>query len=695
VNNGKLWNSSNSGIPGSTAGLFVSALTVDSTSGIVYAAVGQSNVSRIYKSSDGIKWAPAGLASSRVSSITVNGNSNAITAATVGGSEAFVAKWNVAGALVYSTYLGSYRDDAANAIAVDNAGDAVIAGTTSSVNFPVANAIQSLFAGGSDLVTDAFVAKLNPSASSILWSTYLGGASDDFARAVAVDSNGNVYVSGQTGSTDFPTASAFVANRPGLVNGFIARIADNSSTNPGNSSVAFDVAARGGMSTISLGAAPNISAGFAAIQPNTSGAALSGMAIFGYRENNVLVSEAGVPASPLISSGRLYAEVSSFVNTGVAMANPNGQPVTVNFQFTDATGADFGQGSTILPANGQIAKFLNEAPFNGGSSLMGTFTFTASQPISVIALRGLTNERSEFLITTLPVADLSIAPGSNPFVFPHYADGAGWTTELLLVNTTDTPMSGTILFCAQAGCPAAVQPVASNAYTLAPRSSVRFQTADTATTVTAGSIRVTPASGSKAPTGVAVFSLRSGGVSVSTAGVPSSGTSNAFRMYAESSGSPGQIGSIQTGIAIANPGTATASVVFELNTLSGTSTGLTGSLSIPAGGQTALFLNQIPGLETLTTPFQGVLRISTSSSAGISVVGLRGRYNERGDFLITTTPPTDESRPPSGPQFFPHFADGGGFTTQFILFNGGVDQASSGSLLFFGQSGQPMSLSVQ
>jgi hypothetical protein len=694
-NGGKLWLASNSGIPTSTAGLLVSALTVDSSSGTVYAAVGQSNVSRIYKSSDGVKWVPAGLASTRVSSITVNGNSNTITAATVGGSEAFIAKWNTSGTLVYSTYLGGYRDDTANAIVVDNAGNALIAGTTSSVNFPIANSIQSVFAGGSDLVTDAFVTKLNSSASSILWSTYLGGASDDFARAVAIDSNGKVYVAGQTDSTDFPTASAFVASRPGLLNGFLARIAGDSSTTTDTSSIAFAVAARGGMSTTSLGASPNVSVGYAAIQPNAAGAALSGMAIFGYRENNILVSEAAVPSSPLISSGRFYAEVSSTVNTGVAMANPNAQPVKVDFHFTDTIGTDFGTGSTVIPANGQIARFLNEAPFSGGSALLGTFTFTASQPISVVALRGLTNERSEFLITTLPVADLSIAPGSGAFVFPHYADGAGWTTKLLLVNTTDTPMSGTILFCGQGGCPAAVQPVGSNAYTLPARSSFQFQTADAANTVTTGSIQVTPASGSKAPAGVAVFSLNSGGVTVSTAGVPASGTSNAFRMYGELSGTPGQIGSIQTGIAIANPGTGAASVVFELNTLSGASTGLTGSLTLPAGGQTAFFLNQIPGFETLTAPFRGVLRVSTPSSGGVSVIGIRGRYNERGDFLLTTTPPTDESRPATGPQFFPHFVDGGGFTTQFILFNGGADQASSGSIRFFDQSGQPISVAVQ
>src|SRR5262249_53325447 len=157
------------------------------------------------------------------------------------------------------------------------------------------------------------------------------------------------------------------------------------------------------------------------------------IAIFGFRQKNVLVSEAAVPVSSLISFGRIYAEVSGNVNTGIAMANPNNQPVTVTFKLTDAMGMDFGQGSTTIPPNGQIAQFLNQAPFNGGTPVVGTFTFTASLPISVIALRGLTNERSEFLITTLPVADLSVASGSDPILFPHFADGGGWTTQILLV----------------------------------------------------------------------------------------------------------------------------------------------------------------------------------------------------------------------------------------------------------------------
>ena len=680
-NGGGFWFPANEGLSGSAAGIPVSALTIDPATGTLYAAVNQSNVSRIYTSVNGTTWTSTTLSTASVSALAVDrGSANTIIAATVGGADAFIAKWNSSGSLIYSTYLGGYADDGANAIAVDTNGNVVVAGDTSSTNFPIVNAIQAKFGGGSDVVTDAWVAKLNTAATAVMWATYIGGSSDDFGRGVAIDSGGNVYAVGQTSSPDFPTSSALTSARPGLLDGFVAKFTDATS-------ISYSVTTRGGVSLSSQGGGPNVSAGYVRILPNFGSTVPSGLAIFGFRQNNTLVSEAAVPASPLISSGRIYAEVSATVNTGIAIANPNNQPVTVTFDFTDATGHDFGQGSTTIPANAQIATFLNQAPFNGGTSVSGTFSFTASVPVSVIALRGLTNERSEFLITTLPVADLSAAAGSDTILFPHFADGGGWTTQILLVNTTDNSMSGSIQFSASL-------PPAN--YTLPGRSSFKLRTPGIAAAVTTGFVQVMPNSGSMSPIGVGVFSFRNGGVTVSEAGVPSIRTSNAFRLYAQLSGVQGQVGSIQTGVAIANPSTTPASVTFELNTLTGVSSGLTGSATVPANGQIAVFLSQIQGFGSIPNPFQGVLRISTPSSPGISAIGIRGRYNERQDFLITSTQPTDESRPAATTeQFFPHFADGGGYTTQFILFNGSADQSSSGSLRFITQSGQPISLAVR
>src|SRR5204863_1689690 len=110
------------------------------------------------------------------------------------------------------------------------------------------------------------------------------------------------------------------------------------------------------------------------------------------------------------------------VNTGLAIANPNSQAATISFYFTNQSGTNFGAGTATVLPNGQIAAFLNQSPFNGGSSISGTFTFSSSVPVGVVALRGLTNERSEFLLTTLPVSPLTAATGEIAY-FPHFADG--------------------------------------------------------------------------------------------------------------------------------------------------------------------------------------------------------------------------------------------------------------------------------
>jgi len=97
-------------------------------------------------------------------------------------------------------------------------------------------------------------------------------------------------------------------------------------------------------------------------------------------------------------------------------------------------------------------------------------------------------------------------------------------------------------------------------------------------------------------------------------------------------------------------------------------------------------MDQIPGLGSLKLPFQGIMRLS--SPASIAVVALRGRNNERSDFLITTLPAAAESSSASmSVSYFPHIASSGGYTTQFIRFSGRTGQSSSGTLTFFTPSG--------
>ncbi len=138
----------------------------------------------------------------------------------------FVTKVNATGnTLLYSTYLGGKNTDYANAIALDSKGYVYVTGPTESTDFPIKNAFDGTLASSS---YDAFVMKLNPAASgapSLVNSSYLGGRGHDFGNGIAVDSKGNIYVTGETRSTDFPKKNAYDSTYGSFNDAFVTKIA--------------------------------------------------------------------------------------------------------------------------------------------------------------------------------------------------------------------------------------------------------------------------------------------------------------------------------------------------------------------------------------------------------------------------------------------------------------------------------------
>ena len=165
------------------------------------------------------------------------------------GNTAFVAKINQAGdALSYSTYLGGNGLDQGTAVAVDINGDAYVAGTTTSTNFPTQHPLQNHNAGDGD----AFVVKFNEGGGALVYSTYLGGSGQDVANGLAIDGSGNAYVVGDTGSTDFPlSASPFQGTNSGTPNGFVAKI------NAAGSALVYSTYLGGSSSNFAKGVAVN------------------------------------------------------------------------------------------------------------------------------------------------------------------------------------------------------------------------------------------------------------------------------------------------------------------------------------------------------------------------------------------------------------------------------------------------------
>jgi hypothetical protein len=124
--------------------------------------------------------------------------------------------------LVYSTYLGGRGGEYPTGMAVDSGGSIYVGGYTDSIDFP----LTTLSPGDSHV----FVAKLDATGSNLIYTDYLGGSSDDNAYALTLDGTNNVYISGSTASSDFPMVSAFQGSYPGAPSAFLTKISPDGSS---------------------------------------------------------------------------------------------------------------------------------------------------------------------------------------------------------------------------------------------------------------------------------------------------------------------------------------------------------------------------------------------------------------------------------------------------------------------------------
>jgi hypothetical protein len=149
---------------------------------------------------------------------------NAEPLGNTGGIDAFVTKFNAQGtAIIYSTYLGGEDSESGTGIAVDNKGNALITGYTDSTDFPTRQPLQANCLANATSA-DVFVAKLNASGTALIYATCLGGSSSDFGQEIAVDRFGNAYITGLTFSSDFPTANPLQTSHLGQADAFVAKI---------------------------------------------------------------------------------------------------------------------------------------------------------------------------------------------------------------------------------------------------------------------------------------------------------------------------------------------------------------------------------------------------------------------------------------------------------------------------------------
>jgi hypothetical protein len=196
---------------------------------------------------------------------------NSINTELSGTSDAFVTGLNAAGTeFLNSVLIGGSGAETDVRMAMDDAGDVYLHGLTTSEDFPAVGAIQPAFGGGP---TDSFVAKMtNGATPALVYSTYVGGESREFAFGIAIDSGGNAYVTGGTNSTNFPTANALQGTKNGaaaLFDAYVAKI------NPDGSAFVYSTFAGGTAEDVGRGIAID-SAGNAYVTGSTSSTSFTG-----------------------------------------------------------------------------------------------------------------------------------------------------------------------------------------------------------------------------------------------------------------------------------------------------------------------------------------------------------------------------------------------------------------------------------
>ncbi len=436
--------------------------------------------------------------------------------------------------------------------------------------------------------------------------------------------------------------------------------------------------------------------GYAVLRADAGNAIPVGSALFSLRNSEgILVSEAGVGAVAPIRTGRIFVDQRDS-QTGLAIANPGGQSITLDLTMRRADGGQFGLATLTLPAGGQVAYFVDEPGLfpTIPADFVGSLTFAtraADQRVAAVTIRQGLNGHGDPVFATLPVVDLDApAPAEPALIFPHVGAGPGLSTQIVLINRGAQNVNGQIQLTTSSGSPlqGRFNGQQGSSFTYSIAANGVFQASLTSeSALVQGFAAITAGGGGALPAGTAIFQFRDpAGRIVSEAGVGSVQPTIRSRVFVDSVGT-------QTGVALSNFGNPPQDATFELRDRFNQFLART-TRSLPANGHLAAFVEDLFG--GLTPGFTGILTITAPSP--VVPITLKLTTNQRAELILTTLPVADLERPsPAAELFFPQVGFGAAglqISTRLVLISVSLASQTRGDLLFTGQDGAPLNVYI-